>query len=988
MKSPFGFYAVLLMLAFSLSNAYSQATGWQDNGTYKYMQIPKFEKLQFSPDGERFYTYSKDNYIRYFESESGKQVDSFYITQKIDYFDFSSDGKTAIFDSMTYENTKPFYIFDLELKEYSWPIIGNLYKVGPGKISLFDYNYKTKQFYMNQDIFEITSSGPSDTEYFKGIFSKYYLSNKVIQTQNILSEGTLKSYKRIGDSLFMITSYEEYYAFDHGSAHSSYYKCDNKYFIYDLLKDTFYLLITENKNFSSFGDADPLPDRLLYSVSSGMVLSKFQSQIKYIDPTSKTVLFTNNLSSGSPKLDITGNGLFLVQLDYGKIFIYNHSNLEIIDTIQRTDYSNNFNLNPSNDDIMSYDNTSGKLYLYKSKISRDTVNFTTKTKVVHALDTISFYNLSNIKAKKCIWYVNGLQVSENKHLDYVFDKPGSYDIELEIIDANDISHILIKEKYIRIIKKLKASFTSDFTSGKFPLDIKFLSTSLGIISGYKWFFGDGTTSIEENPKHTYNTTGQYNIRLIINDEISADTITAKDYITIASFKPETITKYNIADSNKINHNYQNDIMEYQYNKLTYLYCYSNYKSNVFFNYNIISTWRLMIEPFSWSDTRTINYLYYDLNKNSSIEIGYLGDKYFNDSRFVVYSSNTVDEYDNRLLFGNLKSFNLSDTLSYKKFIDNPCTPKYCLGHSFDSITHAFLFDSLLYITKGTNFYESFVLKSHLPDKFQLCNIIHNNGDGYLVYYTVKGQDGYYLTLINGLAPFSIKVFDINNFSLANLFKYKNKDEIVLCGSKKIYDKNSGYIVFLDKKGNIIKDFIFNNCKEIIRMHELPDGNLLFSGSGDSAYCYVIDPKSKLVVRGYALGYNSQKLVYTDIVPANDSTLLFTASYPDYQNFCVFRVNLDHKIFKAPLDVQDRSVQSEIELYPNPSNNKITLNLADIAEGAKIEVYNAMGVIVGEYVYQGDSGAYSIDISGLPIGIYFTKVICGSAVINGKFVKVE
>jgi hypothetical protein len=65
-----------------------------------------------------------------------------------------------------------------------------------------------------------------------------------------------------------------------------------------------------------------------------------------------------------------------------------------------------------------------------------------------------------------------------------------------------------------------------------------------------------------------------------------------------------------------------------------------------------------------------------------------------------------------------------------------------------------------------------------------------------------------------------------------------------------------------------------------------------------------------------------------------------------------------------------------------------LNLADIAEGAKIEVYNAMGVIVGEYIYQGDSGSYTIDISGLPIGIYFTKVIGGSRVINGKFVKAE
>ena len=106
MKNQLGIVCILFLSLWLSINAYSQSIGWQDNGTYKYMQIPKFEKLQFSPDGERFYTYSKDNYIRYFESESGKQVDSFLIKHTIDFFDFSTDGKSFVYDSVLYSQSK------------------------------------------------------------------------------------------------------------------------------------------------------------------------------------------------------------------------------------------------------------------------------------------------------------------------------------------------------------------------------------------------------------------------------------------------------------------------------------------------------------------------------------------------------------------------------------------------------------------------------------------------------------------------------------------------------------------------------------------------------------------------------------------------------------------------------------------------------------------------------------------------------------------
>jgi len=40
---------------------------------------------------------------------------------------------------------------------------------------------------------------------------------------------------------------------------------------------------------------------------------------------------------------------------------------------------------------------------------------------------------------------------------------------------------------------------------------------------YTWYFGDGTTSHEQNPTHNYTTQGTYKVKLIVSNEISSDT---------------------------------------------------------------------------------------------------------------------------------------------------------------------------------------------------------------------------------------------------------------------------------------------------------------------------------------------------------------------------------------------------------------------------------------------------------------------------------
>jgi PKD repeat protein len=60
-----------------------------------------------------------------------------------------------------------------------------------------------------------------------------------------------------------------------------------------------------------------------------------------------------------------------------------------------------------------------------------------------------------------------------------------------------------------------ASFISDKTSGNAPLTVNFTSNSRGPINSYSWSFGDGGTSTNQNPSHTFSISGSNIVKLTV-----------------------------------------------------------------------------------------------------------------------------------------------------------------------------------------------------------------------------------------------------------------------------------------------------------------------------------------------------------------------------------------------------------------------------------------------------------------------------------------
>jgi PKD repeat protein len=95
---------------------------------------------------------------------------------------------------------------------------------------------------------------------------------------------------------------------------------------------------------------------------------------------------------------------------------------------------------------------------------------------------------------------------------------------------------------------LDANFNANIQSGVWPIQVEFTDLSTGSPSTWKWNFGDGNTSIEQNPSHTYNNTGVYTVSLVACNGTICDTSVRTDYIEVL---PNGIVEIGVALSTKL-----------------------------------------------------------------------------------------------------------------------------------------------------------------------------------------------------------------------------------------------------------------------------------------------------------------------------------------------------------------------------------------------------------------------------------------------------
>jgi len=125
-----------------------------------------------------------------------------------------------------------------------------------------------------------------------------------------------------------------------------------------------------------------------------------------------------------------------------------------------------------------------------------------------------------------------------------------------IDDLNQVALNIANNKYVG-----QASFVGTPTSGPSPTTVNFTGTFVGNANGFEWNFGDGQTSTQQNPSHTYNNAsgGQFTVSFTAKNTNgthggviangargSADNFTRTNYITL--FTPTPIPAFTLTDS--------------------------------------------------------------------------------------------------------------------------------------------------------------------------------------------------------------------------------------------------------------------------------------------------------------------------------------------------------------------------------------------------------------------------------------------------------
>jgi PKD repeat protein len=90
---------------------------------------------------------------------------------------------------------------------------------------------------------------------------------------------------------------------------------------------------------------------------------------------------------------------------------------------------------------------------------------------------------------------------------------------------------------------LTAGFSATPLSGVAPLSVQFTDQSSGPspVTSWSWDFGDGSSSVAQNPSHLFTSPGSYTVSLTVGDGAGTDVETKTSYVVVSDPPSEPTT---------------------------------------------------------------------------------------------------------------------------------------------------------------------------------------------------------------------------------------------------------------------------------------------------------------------------------------------------------------------------------------------------------------------------------------------------------------
>ena len=153
--------------------------------------------------------------------------------------------------------------------------------------------------------------------------------------------------------------------------------------------------------------------------------------------------------------------------------------------------------------------------------------------------TVAFSDISSGgPASSWNWNFGDGTSSTQQNPSHSYTTAGNYDVSLSVTGPGG-SDALARTGYITVAELAPiADFSGTPTSGSVGMTVVFSDISSGgPASSWNWNFGDGTSSTQQNPSHTYANAGNYDVSLSVSGPGGSDSLARPGYITVAELAP-------------------------------------------------------------------------------------------------------------------------------------------------------------------------------------------------------------------------------------------------------------------------------------------------------------------------------------------------------------------------------------------------------------------------------------------------------------------
>ncbi len=146
---------------------------------------------------------------------------------------------------------------------------------------------------------------------------------------------------------------------------------------------------------------------------------------------------------------------------------------------------------------------------------------------------VHFTDESDGEPNSWSWDFGDGNTSKEEEPSHTYSSEGSYTVELTVSNycGKDTE---TKSDYIEVGEAPRADFSAAKRKIQPGTTVQFTNKADGNPDSWSWDFGDGNTSSEENPSHTYFSEEMYTVELTVSNEYGKDTETKTNYIDVGS----------------------------------------------------------------------------------------------------------------------------------------------------------------------------------------------------------------------------------------------------------------------------------------------------------------------------------------------------------------------------------------------------------------------------------------------------------------------